>query len=338
MSELKSGIETIWVRGYQEIDFSRPSTYFVLGVRGSGKSSLLEAVGEEYMGHGSSILDLFGSRDGESLAWLRSPYAANKEILVLHGKGVQLKTRWETKSTEELSLQDLENYDIIISSSPLYVAPAQEFQEVGRLIDRLYNRVTWSRMVYTIVREAANLFYSRLALSKDQTTAKTESTYLIREARHMGIALGLDTLKYTSIDIDIRSVLDYLILKSQGALGLPDDLQWIYSFIDPRKLANMPPEFFATLTRNGDIGFGQFNEVKWHKQERENILSEVGIEILSKAEPERVMAGEHNRLPIEEEDLIIQLKKQGKSLREISMRSQHTIDTVRRVLSRNSMY
>ncbi len=41
---------------------------------------------------------------------------------------------------------------------------------------------------------------------------------MIRESRHMGVALGLDTLKFTSIDLDIRAVLDYLCLKSAYVL------------------------------------------------------------------------------------------------------------------------
>lgn len=47
---------------------------------------------------------------------------------------------------------------------------------------------------------------------------------LIREARHVGIALGLDSSQYYAIDIDIRNLSDYLVLKSQGVQGLAHDL------------------------------------------------------------------------------------------------------------------
>jgi hypothetical protein len=56
-----------------------------------------------------------------------------------------------------------------------------------------------------VTREASNLFYARLRLSNNQLAAKTEFIYMIREMRHCGVALGLDTLKYTSIDFDVRS-------------------------------------------------------------------------------------------------------------------------------------
>jgi len=43
----------------------------------------------------------------------------------------------------------------------------------------------------------------------------------------MGFALGLDSIRYYAIDIDIRNLADYLILKSQGVQGLAADLQWL---------------------------------------------------------------------------------------------------------------
>ena len=48
-------------------------TFLVLGIRGAGKSSWLESLAEYYLGKDiGSVVDLFGSRDGEGLAWLRS--------------------------------------------------------------------------------------------------------------------------------------------------------------------------------------------------------------------------------------------------------------------------
>lgn len=55
-----------WILGSQTIGFSRPHTYFVLGVRGSGKSTMLEHVGECYLRKGHKVLDLFGSETGKA--------------------------------------------------------------------------------------------------------------------------------------------------------------------------------------------------------------------------------------------------------------------------------
>lgn len=268
-----------WIRGSETVTYNRPNTYFVLGVRGSGKSSMLEHVGEGYLAEGHKVLDLFGSRDGEGLAWLRSPYAKDRKILLIHGDNVSLSSSFDAKNISKVSLNDFSNYDITISSSPLYSSVDDEFFHINHVIDLLYKRLSWKSLVYMIVRESANLYYSRLRISDNQLTAKAESTYLIREARHVGLALGLDTLKYTSVDTDIRSVLDFLILKSQGVLGFPADMQWLYGYFSPHIVRNMPPQYFCIVTRKGALGLGEFPCPSWHKQERENILKAIGLKV-----------------------------------------------------------
>lgn len=130
-----------------------------------------------------------------------------------------------------------------------------------------------------IVRESANLYYSRLRVSANQLDAKSGAVYLIREARHMGVALGLDTLKYTSVDIDIRTVVDYFAFKSQGVLGLPDDKVWLYDYFNPAVVRSMPPQYFLMVTTQGALGLRRFPCPSWHKQERENVLRSVGLKV-----------------------------------------------------------
>lgn len=106
-----------------------------------------------------------------------------------------------------LTLGDLENFDIIISSSPLYLNIDQEFYYAARITDLLYKKLHWKRLVYLIVREAANFYYSRLKVCENQAFAKSQMIYLLREARHVGLSLGLDSLRYYSIDIDLETCL-----------------------------------------------------------------------------------------------------------------------------------
>lgn len=266
-----------WIRGEKYVNFNRPSTWFTLGVRGAGKSSFIEHVGELYHEKGHTILDLFGSRDGEGLAWLRHPQIDPETVLLVHGDNVECSAPVDTTKVSELSLDDFEKYRLVISSSPLYSSPDDEFMQVNKITSLLYQRQSWSHLVYMIVREAANLYYSRIKITQNQTAAKADMTYLIREARHMGVALGLDTLKYTSIDSDIRAVTDYLIFKAQGIQGLPSDLYWVYKYIDPGQLRILKPNQFVCLHRGGALGLGVFNELKWHKQEKEHILNTLGI-------------------------------------------------------------
>jgi len=183
------------------------------------------------------------------------------------------------KSAEAVTLQDFETNDIVISSSPLYHGIDQEFIYAARLTDLLYKRLFHKKLIYLVCREAANLYYSRLKVSDSQLYAKAQMTYLIREARHMGLALGLDSIRFYAIDIDLRSLSDYLILKSQGIAGLSKDLKWLYRYVNPALMRYMRPEQFVLVTNTGSIGYGDFPEISWHKKERENILQDVGIKV-----------------------------------------------------------
>ena len=272
-------VRVLWTRGNDKLVFNRPSTWFCLGLRGTAKSSFLEHLGTEYLANDCVVFDLFGSRDGESLAWLRSPYAKDKKILLLKGENCDVQSSFPVKAVESLTLNDVENFDIIISASPLHLNPDQEFYNAARLTDLLYKRIHYKRLVYLIVREAANFYYSRLKVSDNQVAAKANMIYMIREARHVGIALGLDSIRYYAIDIDIRNLSDYMILKSQGVQGLANDLQWLYSFYNPTVVRCMPPQNFIIVSKTGSLGLGHFPYHSWHKEEREDILAEVGVKV-----------------------------------------------------------
>lgn len=267
------------MRGSEHIRFNRPHTFFCLGVKGSGKSSFLEKLGCYYLEKGHTILDLFGSRDAEGLAWLRSSYAKDKRFLLIHGECVDVTAPCDTKTVSKIQLKDFQNYDFMISASPLYLNPDDEFINAAQLTDKIYKRLSWKRLVYCMVREAANFYYSRLKVSDNQVFAKSQMVYLIREARHIGMALGLDSIRYYAIDIDIRNISDYLVLKSQGLHGLTRDLQWLYSIFEPHIIRNMPPQFFLIVSRKGSVGLGEFQEIPWHKREKENILKAVGVKV-----------------------------------------------------------
>lgn len=48
------------------------------GSRGTGKSSFLEHIAEQFLLNGHSVLDQFSARDGENLGWLRNPLVKDK--------------------------------------------------------------------------------------------------------------------------------------------------------------------------------------------------------------------------------------------------------------------
>lgn len=268
-----------WVRGNHRFSFSRPDVWFDIGKRGAGKSSFLEHVGMEYLEKGAVVCDLFGSRDGEGLAWLRSPYAKEKEILLLKGENVDVEAPCDVKAANRLTVKDFQEYDIIINSSPLYTSFDQEFFHAAKITDTLYKRLHARRLVYGICREASNFYYSRLKVCESQTFAKANMIYLIRESRHVWLALGLDSIRYYAIDIDIRSLADFMIIKAQGLQGLTKDLKWLYSYVEPHLVRKLKPHQFLMLTNDGAIGYGIFPEVDWHKREKEDIMRATGVKV-----------------------------------------------------------
>lgn len=160
------------------------------------KIIFLEHRAEGFIKRKQIVLDLFGSRDGEGLAWLRSKWANidertpdfERKILLIHGDSCDVSAPVDTVNVSKLRMDHFKKYDLLISSAPLYASVDDEFTQVNTITDLLYRRLTWQKIIYVVVREASNLYYSRLRVSKSQVNAKAEMIYLIREARHMGMA------------------------------------------------------------------------------------------------------------------------------------------------------
>lgn len=267
------------VRGRVKFGFNKPLVYFAVGRRGTGKSTLLEHIAQKYLEHGACILDLYGSLDGEAIGWLRSPYAEEKRFLLLKGQNVDVTCSHDVKLCENLKLEDFNHYDIIISTRPLYLSKDHEYFNIAKITDKLYRRRKYKRLIALLAREAASLWYSRVRASEVQTNVKSEMIYLLRELRHTGTALLLDSLRYFSVDVDIRELCDFLILKGQGITSLPFDLKFLYSFFDPHWIRRMKPWEFLAVCGEGQLGVGYFPFHKWHKREKEDILANCGVTV-----------------------------------------------------------
>ena len=281
-------MEILWVRGSHNISWNRPYAWLVLGMRGTGKSAFLERLAEYHLQHGNCILDLFAARSGENLAWLRSPWRKEKRILLLCSENaiVEPPSGVDVKPAEKLGLKDFEEYDIIINSCILYPNIDSEFHAVNLIIDRLWQRRKWKRLVFVVCREAANLMYSRMKVAENQALAKAFLTYWLRESRHSGCSLGVDSQRFMALDIDVRSLADFVVLKAQGALGIPRDLWFLYRVLEPAWLQYMKPREFAILSRRGDIGVGCFKCPAWHAREGEDVAGKVGLKVKFEEVPE----------------------------------------------------
>ncbi len=276
-----SKINVRWVRGNEDINLNSPLVILLFGIRGAGKSVLLETFGEHYLSNGHNVLDLFGASSGEGLAWLRSPWVIEENLapLLIKGQNVDVASSYNTKSWRDITLHDLDNNRIVISSTPLYGERDEEFKAAGKVLDILFSRFGWSKYIYLTVREASNLFYSRVKLRQSQLESKSEAIYLVRESRHHGLSLGLDTQKLTSVDADFRGLCDYIIFKSQGIFSLPRDFWFLYGYFNPIWLRSMKSSQFAIVSRRGSLGIGINKMPDWHKRPRENLLKALDIRV-----------------------------------------------------------
>ncbi len=106
---------------------------------------------------------------------------------------------------------------------------------------------------------------------------KAELMYMLRKSRHSDLALGLDSTKHTSIDVDVRDLPEYLVLKNLGMYILPKDLHWIYSVLDPNAMQRLNPDEFGIVIKEGAMGLGTSDLSRWHKRKSEHILRKVNL-------------------------------------------------------------
>jgi hypothetical protein len=118
-----------------------------------------------------------------------------------------------------------------------------------------------------------------MKITKDDKMAKADFIKSLREARHHGLAIGVDTIRWTAIDKEVRDISDYIFIKRAGAIGLPDDLHWLYRFIRPYSMMQAKANVFMLTTSKGAVGYGKCDYAPWHKEEKENIFKTAQIEV-----------------------------------------------------------
>ena len=252
------------------------------GVRGAGKSSNSEALGTHFVDLNvppektGKILDFFGSRDNEGLAWCRSPYDS---ILFIISDSASLSCSWDVKHAKDVRLSDFKKYRVVVAVSAFFQNIQDEFHFMRTIMEKLWYREYWNRPWFLLIREAANLIYSRVTIGENQAQAKAYFIYVLREMRHCGYAVAADAIRLMAVDIDLRSVSDYIFLKSPGVYGLPREMRFVYKYFDPFKIARMPPHRFILVTTRATIAAGEFEFPWWHKLERENLRKEFDIQV-----------------------------------------------------------
>jgi len=282
-------LRVLWIRGNTFIDFDRPNMFYVIGIRGSGKSNFLEAMGEEYLFNECHVIDLCDARDGEALGWAKK---YPEDVLILHDAFTQVEMKYDHKCFDELKMEDIYSYKVLVNSSLMYSDFESYLDAVNLILNLLHSyRRHWKKPIYVIIREAQNIVYARLRKTSDQNQAKAQTAYILRESRHVGLATGVDTIRLTSVDVEIRTLADILVIKNMGLFSLPKDIFFLYSFIDPHYFRFMKPHDAILLSKEGCIGFAEIEKVSFHKEEKENILNTLSIKIVKKQDPLKKLPG-----------------------------------------------
>ena len=313
-SRLKSDMTKIkikWGRGREKIDFTKALIFLILGKKGSGKSALIEAIGERY----PKIIDLFGSRDDEGLAWCRDTSPID-DILLVCGDNVDLNCSWDTCKAGKLTYEKMMDYEVIIPSYSFFTGNIGRFSGINKVMSLFWDRKEWTKPVYVAVREASSFIYSRIKQEGvNMKIAKSDFIFWQREMRHFGYALGIDTIRWTSIDKEMRDLADWQIFKKVGPQGLPDDISFLYRYVDPMSMAGLPPNRFMVLTENASIGWGMSACPPYHKEEGIDIIKELGITF---EYGEEVLESTMQKIGDDEHSKIITLYNDKKSMRAVS--------------------
>lgn len=268
------------------IPWNRPLTFLIMGTRlTGGKSSLGETCAVRY----PKIFDIFGSTDNEGLAWCKPEYKAifqaqygrEPRILLLHGEGIQVAATQDKRLFNKISLHLFDQYDIIIVCRGFYLTEDKYFKALAHLTQLLWDeRNYYTEVWFVLIREAANWIYARMKVVRKETTAKADFIKALREAYHSGLAVCVDTIRWTNIDKEVRDLANVLFIKRLGNAGLPRDLWWLYKYSKyPDVFKELRPDVFYVIAEREAVGYGRFDYPPWHKERRENILKSTGIEI-----------------------------------------------------------
>lgn len=272
-----------WRQGRERLSFRKASTFWTFGKRFSGKSSVLEMVAIKYLNEGATIFDIFSARDSESLAWLRSPY---KDVLLVVGNSTRLKTKWNWIKMGDFNLREAESHEVIITTPRFYISPYEMYAAISQLTDVLQWRTTWDHIDVLMVREAFRLLASRIVSgkAKNRLEAETEFVELHNEAYHTGLATLIDSIRPIAILPDVREIANYVFIKRIGRMKLPKDMEYVLRRIKPAYLRRMPIDQAVILTDNNNIGIGKFPKIPWHVERGENLLRNLGIEIVRESD------------------------------------------------------
>ena len=317
-------ITKVPVRWRMDWEWGRPRRYLFIGLAESGKSNL----NEHFASFHPRIIDIFSSRDNESLCWLRktSPF---DDILLFGGDNSTVESSWPYKKTSDLNISDLTSHEAVITCDAFYSSQQVKFESIQRAADLLYQRKSWRQgdIIYLVIREAMNLLYSRICLGEGEKEAKASLLTFLRELRHFGISFGADALRWTGIEKELRDLADFTVFKQLGEKGLPSDKRWLYTLVRPKVFAHMRPNESVVVKKTGAVAFIKSPLLPYHKEEGVNLLDELEVKV---SFSEEIQETSQTRIGDREHELIIRSYLEIESMEATAKKIKRGIATVSR--------
>lgn len=299
--------------------YGHARTEFAVGDKDAGKSAFLEAFGEGHLEHGNRLIDFWGSVDNESMAWGRSPWVKGRAVLVVHGPSVKLendasKFDFDQKDANKLTPADYSGYDLILSSPKFFMDEdgTRDYTSMGRFVRRLLIHREGARpIIYCIIREASEVIYSRIKADERQDETKAQMLSLLGQARHIGIALGLDTQRAMNVDKAFRDLADHTVFKRPRGENVPEEKQFCYRYVDLQRMLRMEKNQFVVVDTTG-VGEGLNYMPEWHKREEDIILPQLGVvQTFIRAPVEGKERGDYKTIGDEDHAQMMRLLQEG---------------------------
>ena len=312
--------------------FKRPSVFSICGIKDSGKSMLNEAFALRH----PMIIDLMSSKDNESLCWIRDNSPIDDALLIV-GDNVDLECSWEYKQISEVTLNDILDHEVTVTCNSFYHNDAEKFLGIQKITNILYNRLGWKigNLIFIIIRESNSFLYSRTKQGIKMKDAKADFIFFTRELRHFGCSVGIDLLRWTGTDRDLRDNSEFTIFKQIGSKTLPQDKKYLYGYFHPFVFSQMKPWNFVLERMDGSLGWGRCPELPFHKEEGVNLLTELGIEI-TMGEP--IIESTMNKIGDREHEQIVRayIEMDPKSMGKLAKAKHLSKSTVSHHVSRHN--
>jgi len=296
--------DPIYIKSDPLYDSNKYMGYFIIGLRGSGKSALVEKYAEKFYCDGRIVVDLWGASGRENLFWgvkgktqypcliVHSPFV---DVEIPKGQGKWYAAVSGDESVESIIKRAVLEKRVVCFDQNSYQGFEEEcYKKVAEFLSelpRVNMDVVDGRMV-VLVREASNLLFAHLKVNDYCKFTRAPFLSLIRESRHNRISFIIDSQRYKDVYSGVRENTDVLLIKRTPVTTLPDDMSWLpkkikylrrkapfrfrYSLF-PKLGELKPEEYYAVFPSTNIVKLNFDLPGFYHKREEDNFSRKTGI-------------------------------------------------------------